>query len=60
MIFADKISGIQLVTFFNTKTSRYSTKFTIDTPNLVVYFVVTFVSFVLKNEMADEWHADFL
>jgi len=48
------------VTFFNTKTSRYSTKFTIDTPNLVVYFVVTFVSFVLKNEMADEWHADFL
>ncbi len=60
MIFADKTLGIQLVTFFNTKTPRYSTKFTIDTPKLLVYFVVTFVSFVLKTDIAEEWHADFL
>ena len=60
MIFADKISGIQLVTFFNTKFSKILHKVHYRYTYLIVYFVVTFVSFVLKNEMAEEWHADFL
>jgi hypothetical protein len=53
MIFADKLSGIQLVTFLTQSAQRYSTKFTIDTPHSLVSFVVEF-------EIAEEWHVDFL
>ena len=53
MILADKLSGNQQLTFFNTKALRYSTKFTIDTPNSLVEFVV-------ESDIDEEWHADFV
>ncbi len=48
MMFADKTSGIQHVTFFNTKFSKILHKVHYRYTYLVVYFVVTFVYFVVK------------
>ena len=59
MMYADKLSGILLVTFFNTKFSKILNKVHYRYTFLVVYFVVTFVCFVLKIDIAGEWHADF-
>ena len=53
MILADKTSGIQQVTFLTQSSQRYSTKFTIDTPNSLVEFVV-------ESDIDEEWHADFV
>ncbi|MFN8361643.1 MAG: hypothetical protein U0264_17175, partial [Candidatus Kapaibacterium sp.] len=60
MILADKLSGIQLVTFLSTKFSKILHKVHYKYTYLVVFFVVTFVFFVFKIDIAEEWHADFL
>jgi hypothetical protein len=60
MILADKLSGIQLVTFLSTKCSKILHKVHYKYAYLVVFFVVTFVYFVVKIDIAGEWHADFL